>query len=81
MLSKRPTQSQVHKQQVQQLERSMSRGRAPPPPEPKRVPRVLGIQEAASVIQRAWRRHIVSLTLLFVYLIDDIFIQFYLCFL
>lgn len=27
---------------------------------PKRPPRILNIQEAASMIQRAWRRHIVS---------------------
>ena len=36
------------------------RARSPEVVVPRRPPRVFGLQDAASTIQRAWRRHIVS---------------------
>ena len=67
--SNRPmSQHEVHKQQVQQMKKTPSKSRTPVAPEPvvpKRPPRPPPtMQEAATVIQRSWRRHIVSICVL-----------------
>lgn len=62
-LQGRKAQREVHHQQIQELQKSKSKPRQEPvkqPPAPKRPPRILNAQEAATMIQRAWRRHIVS---------------------